>query len=340
MKRLFFVLMIVAVSVVTLTAEVKLRFPELNKPNSLSMDKENIYIGDGASVYIIDKATGKVKNKFGKEGLGPQEFNTGGSLAPLQVFPREKDLVINSISKLSFFSKEGKYIDELNTKAGQGSQKAYFPFLDHFTGYEFNALAGEEAGIVIGIYNKDLQLKKELAKLPPIFKGGKASLFREAPIIKNLNDRIFFCDGTQIKITVFNLNGEKVFSFSHPWEPVPFTAADEKEAWDFFKTYPPTREAIDVLKNIFVFPKVFPAMRDFSVDGKNIYILTYKKDKKGNIVLTFDIKGKFIKSASVPYIVDNLILPNPSWMEQGKFYQLVEDIDEEVWELHVHSLGI
>lgn len=339
MKRAFFVFMIIAVCTLVLVAEVKFSFPELNKPNSLSMDKENIYIGDGATIYIIDKDTGKVKNKFGKEGMGPQEFNTFSNMVPLLVFPRENDIVINSMSKLSFFGKDGKYIDEVNTKTGIQGFKGFFPFLDHYVGFELQGAGTEKMGFSIGYYDSDLKKGKEIANFPMVSKGGKTTVFGESPLLKIHKDKVYFSNALNMKISVFDKNGQKINSFEHPWDPILFTENLKNEYFDYFKSKALFRDALDQIKASIEFPKVLPAMRDFNVDGKFIYVLTYKKDIKGTTIVIFDIKGKFIKSVIVPFIAENLVELYPYWFENGKLYQIVED-DEEVWELHVYSLGI
>ena len=72
-----------------------------------------------------------------------------------------------------------------------------------------------------------------------------------------------------------------------------------------------------------------------SVTDDRIYILTYKKQQENTECLIFDLKGKEQKRVYLP-------LPQVYGTEipifgilNNCFYYLVENEDEETWELHV-----
>jgi len=51
--------------------------------------------------------------------------------------------------------------------------------------------------------------------------------------------------------------------------------------------------------------------------------------------LVFDIKGKFLKKLFLPYKFMNPVDEYPIAVKSGKLYQLIENEDEEKWELHI-----
>ena len=89
-------------------------------PFLLTIDKKKVYIVDGYQIYIYSLLDLSLLKKFGKKGDGPEEFkvvpqiNMGNVL--LDVY--DKYLIVTSIGKLSYFSKDGKYIREIRTSGG------------------------------------------------------------------------------------------------------------------------------------------------------------------------------------------------------------------------------
>jgi hypothetical protein len=78
----------------------------------------------------------------------------------------------------------------------------------------------------------------------------------------------------------------------------------------------------------------FPAIQFFLVDNGRIYIQTYlKKDDKYEFFI-YDLEGKLIKRLFFPVKFQDALKPNPFDIEDNTFYQLIENEDEEEWELH------
>lgn len=90
-----------------------MEFPELTNPGQILVDpsSKNIYISDRTTVYIYSLTDFKLKKKFGKSGEGPREFKRYANL-----FLTSDYLLVNSVSRATFFTKDGKYIREMNSK--------------------------------------------------------------------------------------------------------------------------------------------------------------------------------------------------------------------------------
>jgi hypothetical protein len=87
-------------------------FKEIYKSMQIDVDSNHLYVSQLSTVYIYSLEDFQLKNKFGKEGEGPQEFK---GYALLNVQPQV--LLINSMGKLSFFNKDGTFIKEMRTNA-------------------------------------------------------------------------------------------------------------------------------------------------------------------------------------------------------------------------------
>jgi len=66
--------------------------------------------------------------------------------------------------------------------------------------------------------------------------------------------------------------------------------------------------------------------------------LTYKRDKKSAEFIIFNNEGKFVKKSMVSFYQTNMHLTYPHTIDSGKLYQLVENEDEEEWELHISTI--
>lgn len=86
------------------------------------------------------------------------------------------------------------------------------------------------------------------------------------------------------------------------------------------------------------FPDYLPAVQScFCVDNK-IYVMSWKRENEKNEFLIYDMGGKFLKKIDIPIKYQSVIYPYPLTIRNDKLYQLVEDIDEEEWNLYVEEI--
>ena len=101
-------------------AEIIATLDEVMKPTAIEIDDQNLYVVEGTSVYIYSLKDFKLVKKFGKKGEGPKEFK----MMITRIITQKDDLLINSFGKISFYSKNGKFIKEKQT--GSMSMEASF----------------------------------------------------------------------------------------------------------------------------------------------------------------------------------------------------------------------
>jgi hypothetical protein len=90
------------------------------------------------------------------------------------------------------------------------------------------------------------------------------------------------------------------------------------------------KELTQRINPMIAFHGYFPPINWFDIDPvqKVIYLRTFKTENEKGKYILFDFNGRLIKK---------ILLPSGGHIAffNGKYYRLVENEDEEVWELHV-----
>ncbi len=311
-------------------ADKPVTLAEILKPVDIAADDERLYVAEKASVFIYSLKDFNLLKKFGRRGDGPGEFRviTG-------VFTGTDTLYVSGVNKLYFFYKDGRFIKMLKT----AGFIPYFGIIgDKLLGYAY-VMTDKEDYNTLSILDSNLRIEKEIYR----WKGGKPeqggmSLITREEVdficcdnkifVKEVND-IFHC---------FNADGKKIKSIEPEIGKIKVTDEDKKEYVNYYKNHPKRKIIYQMYKNRITFPEYFPAIRFFRVADKNLYVISYAKkdDKSGCQVL--DLDGNLIKKVFLPIIFSDLIKTYPFTIKNGRLYQLVENIDEETWELHVTTI--
>lgn len=312
--------------------------PGLMKPAGIAVDDNQIYISDGTTVHIYSLGDFSRKHTFGKAGEGPKEFRVHSSGFGVGVIPQKKPdvLVVNSLGKVSYFTKQGTFIKEFKT----GSNDAFSPLGDNFIGTR-DVLEGKEMFHTLNIYDGRFKKVRELMRwLHPIQDSKMEILLVPLYTQHHICDgKIFAAPGSDLIIHVFNGKGEKLYSLEHPYEKLKVTEEHKTTTLDFFKTDPRWRNNFELIKSMARFPDYFPAIRFFQVNDGGVYVQTYGEKEGKSEFYIFDIRGKFVKKVYVPFVDDMgiNIVPRHT-VAGGKLYQLAANDETEEWELRIHEL--
>jgi hypothetical protein len=303
-------------------------FPEIMKPTSIAVDNNQLYICERSSIYLYSTTDFKLVKKFGRQGEGPGEFKNGPIL---KVFPDY--LLINSIGKVIYFTRDGEFLKEKKT-TGPFTYMV-FPLGENFVGLEgkFNREA-KKSSTAITLFDKDIKSIKVLAESERKTPGRSGSI--EMEITHDYLGHDVCGENVYIGETkngfcfeVFNSKGDKLYRIDKEYEKLEVTDEykkkfiEEMKEWSFYKRLK------DRVK--FTCRKYFPAFSNFRINNKKIYVFTYKeKDEKPEVII-MDLKGNILKKTFLPdkgiFSIDN-----------DRFYYLKENEEEEVWELFVESI--
>jgi len=311
---------------------------DLMNPISISSDRTQLYVTDGINVSIYSKKDYSLVKKFGKEGEGPKEFKLlqpGGF--PLIIDVQTEEIVVNSLNKISFFSKGGVYKSEKKASVGAFSG-AYQPLGRGFAGIGF---AQEDKTLYRSIHITDDKINKLkiVFKIEHDFQQGKGFKAIQNPFaFQTYQNKLFIGWETEFNIHVFDDKGAKLYTISQNYTRIPVTKDHKQEIIEFYKTNPNTKQIYEFLKDQMYFPKLFPSIRAMIITDQKIYLQTFKQKESKAEFYIFDLKGKLQKKQLLPVEEQNPIAVYPYTIREGKIYQLIENIDEEEWELHISEI--
>ena len=140
-------------------------------------------------------------------------------------------------------------------------------------------------------------------------------------------------------IRIFDDTGKHLYKIEKKHTPIKVSSAYKEETIKSFKINPNFKQFWDFLKNQISFKKFYPPIQELAVDSDRIYIFTYKLKGANTECIIMDLKGNELKRIFVPYPQSyGMDFQFPSMVYNQNFYLLVENEDEEVWELHRYSL--
>jgi hypothetical protein len=342
---LIFLLVVVLCSQSVFAATKVVPLPEVNKPDQqIVVDGERLFVLEGTTIYIYSLKDLKLIKKFGKRGEGPQEFKTNAQMGPLGALfidAHTKNLLVKSVGKLSWYTKDGAFINEV---------KLPFPIV--WQAYQFGKMVVLRKMDFVGVrqfilnaYNDKFEAQKEFYRVDDTFQMGKGlNVLKNNPTQAVYKGKLFVAPKNELEIKVYDQQFKELYTIKHPLKRIKVTEEFKKDLIQFFKTSPMTKQYFDFLKPI-RFPNVYPAIAQMFVTGDKIYIITFEGKKRGeniqdSVILVFDIKGKFLKKMVQPLAQLDPIVPSPFTIFEGKLYQLIENEDEEQWELHITDMKL
>lgn len=316
----------------------------INKPGQLIyMDKDHLYAIEDASVFIYSVKDFKLVKKFGKKGQGPQEFATSaemGAIGQLSMDVQTDRLMVRCVTKISWFTKDGKFITE--QKLPPLLLLQLIPFGKNYIGQKYEA--GNIRYNVLAAYNEKFEQLKEFSRHEDQFQLGKGLKVLKDNLAQVVyKDKLYMAWENELKIKVIDTNFKELLTITYPQKRTKVTAQDQKEIIELIKTSPETKQYFELLKPI-TFPDYYPAIMQMFVTGDKVYVMTFNTQEEPNKgvnkyeTLVFDLKGKFVKTFMCPTKMQDPLRPYPMIIHEGKLYQLIENEDDESWEVHITDL--
>lgn len=307
--------------------------PEIMRPYSFAVDGNHLYIGEQSNVSLYSLKSFKFVKKFGNRGEGPGELK---SIPFLEIFP--KYLVVNCFGKLLFFSRDGKYINEIRTPSI--TTVYVYPVGKNFVGLTGKINKIERAkSFSIDLFDKDMKFIKEIARIEKKQRGKKTGK-RQIEAIKDyfkhkVYDEYIYVANTNkgFFIEVFDSMGNKLYEINKEYEKVKIT--DEYKE-DYIKRKNNSKDFLDKMvksKYRYVFRDYFPAFSNFIVKDGEIYVFTHKRVGEKKELIILDLKGSILKKTFITARKSNFYS-----ISNNKYYFLEENEKTEDWELFVEDL--
>jgi len=313
--------------------------PDLLNPDSITVDGHLMVVTDGASVHLYDLENFSRMKTFGKKGEGPREFKfSEGGVVKLQVHVGRDRILVNSRNRVTFFSRTGDYLGEVNVASGN----RFLPVGDGHVGY---ASANEHKTLFItfNLYDADFAFRREIFRKKYYVQPNERF---NLVLLANGNQRRavyqvageeIYVEGEDDTIHVFDPTGRRLRTMSLADEPVRITpdqVAAIRDDLERLYTSPLMKRLIQEKGDI---PETFPA-RIFRVADDRIYLPTHRHENGRTRFLVMDLNGTHLKTVLLPLAQQTFLIPYPYTIHGGRFYQLVEDEDTETWRLVVQEI--
>ncbi len=327
-----------------LAAEV-FAVPGLGIPDSITLFKDRLYITDQASISIYSRQDARLIKTFGRAGEGPAEFKVSPTdKIGLRIIFHEENILVNSWSKLSIFTKDGTFIEEKKVILNPHAQ-FFKPLGKKYVGYNRESRDNVNYFFVNFYDPFTLQKEKEIRRMKSYVTGNTIDILwfaillkndtRRGPIFQVYNDRLFL-EGEDCRILVYDRQGKELYSFSvHDYEKLEIPEDFKKEVMIYLEKRLPI--AFPRVKQNGKFPRYFP-LQSFQADDGKLYVRTFKREREKSEFYIFDLEGKLLRKVMVPFRESELLRAYPFTIAEGKIYQLIENEDTEEWELHIDKI--
>lgn len=339
-KKILLMVFVFIVSVSLLCGKQVAELKEVIKPDMVLTQNGKLYVLEKTSIFIYSLKNFRLIKKFGREGEGPMEFVARPFGPPMSLSFHSGQLVVNSNNKLSYFTPEGKYIKE--EKAPPNA--VFFKAKQGYLGVGAAVAEDNRVYICFRLFDQDFQNPKMLYQT-------EVSLAQGIEFIVPMNslhyfpiyqDKIFIVAGGKgFVIDCFDYTGKKLFSIEKKdYKKIKVTDDYKKRTREWFKIHPTFGPIFDQIKDRIIFKEYFPAIKDISIGNDRLYVITNKMQKGLWECIVMDFKGKELKRTFVPLqeAEPYTYYPLLYSIENGKFYALIENQEDETWELHMKKL--
>ena len=342
MKNMLGLLLLVGFLCCPVVGERVIPLPEdLIKPFRVVVDDQRIFIAAGPEVYVLDKSDGRLLNRFGKEGEGPGEFKLFPEYAP-ELDVNAQGILASSLGKISLYSPQGNLIWE--------KKMAGLP-MDRFSRLLEDRIIDQrlirDGAVLYQAYflcGMDQSEEREFHR---------HKYYRQRPTFNPIASGLYvsnvYVHGGEIflggeigsgSVHVYDSGGRPLRVIRPPFDPVPFTAKDKQSWIDSYMSNDEYKQIYERIKDSFAYPDVFPLFQNLVLADGRLYFQTFKRnDAHGeNEVVITDLNGKVIRRVWLPFVEYFDYTPNPYTFRDETLYQLVENEDTEVWELHLSEI--
>jgi hypothetical protein len=335
------VLFIIFLMVINLVYAKKIGIlTDVVNPYSISASKGRLYVVDGPVIFIYSLKDLKLEKKFGKKGEGPEEFriNPQINMGSVMLDVYDEFLLVNSLGKISYYSRDGEYKKEIRSTSVWG---AFKPLGKKFAGYGVT-VKDELRYVETKLYDSDLQ-KGEGFCLNQVFIniGREVNPFLiHGPAFYTWDNKLY-TEKEKDAVEVYDQDGKKIktLDINQGYKKVAISEKDKKKYLDYFKTEPAFKPIYEEIKKVMKYPDHFPGIKLFYSADKKLYIFRWATQNNKQEIGIFDLNGKLLKNVQVPFYEKDAIFPYAFAIAENILYQLVEDEnDEGKWNLFATEL--
>ena len=318
------------------------------KPDQLVASGDRIYIMEGTAIFIYSLKDFTMIKKFGKQGEGPGEIAKVPFVSnAFAAFGNDK-LLVDAINKIVIFSRDGEFVKEVRKK---GQVTNVLAVGNGFVATRIKPPGDDKkAYAAVTLMDAELNVIKELYAQPTPQQGRNLQMIPDTLYSTVYEDKIFIEESQKgFIIEVFDNKGNALYKIRKEVPPLKVTAKGKEIALQELQEDPLAQFQIkraggwDEFKKLldFNYPDLYPPIRDMLVKNGKIYVRTHETQNGKEKYRIFDLKGKELKTVFLPKpmlapLITRIISRPVRFFDisNDRFYYLVENEDEEEWELH------
>jgi len=312
----------------------------VNRPESLQVHGERLFVVDGLRVLIFSLRDLSVIRVLGKTGQGPGEFTPYPEIqdqGSIRLTLRRDGIWVGSRNKVSRFTMAGDFDRDVSMR--NPAACGVLPFGEGFAGFEvfrfprwrhdFYLYSPAKGGKV-----KLISVAKAIHTEKALRRGPKM-VFRDllycGPEYRVSGDHLYVLGREGMFLDLFNPAGQRVKVIRCDFQSATIGAAERNKILALYRQrmrsiWPRARKVIAV-------PGATPRFRTFRLTGNRIYVQTYVKEKAGTVFYVLSADGKQRRRLVVPLAYRDFLTPYPYAIAGNVLYTAVEDEESGDWRL-------
>ncbi len=353
-KTIIFLLLVLMVGFSLAFAEGPRVLKDLEKPDMLQVDKDELYVIQGTTILVYSLKDFSLIRRFGEAG------SELGKLSRVVEWPNlirvyKDHILVETSDKLVYFTKAGKPIKEMRRPR---YSVFFLPVGNHFVGkiYLHDKSANIQYMRVVicdsQLYEiKEIYRQKWFQQYRP--KGFQIQLFSDYLNFEVYDDKIFIEESPLgMFIEVYDSEGNKLYHIKKPYEEIKVTEADKEtaaaELREDEKAYLMIRqlgswekvlEVMDIL-----FPAFKPPIRSIEINNNKLYVQTFRQQDNKDEFVVMDLKGNILKTVFLPMgsrpgVEDKIRGVKYYTIADDQLYYLKENKEKKVWELYIEAVN-
>lgn len=323
------------IPLLALTKSSRRILPDIMAPQTFEVRGNILAMCSGVRVAVLTLSDLETIAQFGSRGEGPGEFMPEDRDMGLTLFFQNDTLLVTSRGKISRFTKEGRFLDQIRTVNGFSHK----PLGNGFVGLN-TVLRDKIVFHIVTLFDRHFKIQAEMGSKRFWFQREQDidAIDVSIPRICTQENRVFFQNASG-NIDIADQHGKRIASTQVAFRSRPVTEEDRQIYIAYYKNHPIYKEYYANLRQYITFPTHFPPLKFFDVSDSLIYLFTYQRKNGRTRIYICDLAGNVQKQLDqeMPEIDPFEVYPLIR-VSRGTIYQIKEDGEDMVlWETKIEQ---
>jgi hypothetical protein len=326
---------------------------DIFKPQMIKAYGSELFIVEKHNFYVFDASTLTLKKKVGKLGEGPGEFKPDPSRT-ISISVHKDFIIGESRNKIIHFNRKGEFVKEMRKSPGIIQT---MPVGNNFAVLRILYGPGGKNYFAVSIYNPEMQEIKMLYKQRFFTYENKIYVMPDGLYYSIIDDKVYVDQSPDgFLIGVYDSKGNKIKEIKKEFTKIAVKNKDMESAFNHFLEIPSVQRTVKergraaaiamIKKQDVTYADYFPPIKYMVADRNRLYIRTHHRKEGKDQYLEMNTDGNVLNTHYLPLVREVDFLVNMQGdkkfytIHNGAFFylKLVDQDDEEVWEVHKELL--